>query len=173
MFLFSVSGLEIDIELCYLIFIVWTHFLISGFRNCFERGCPQNVKLMLKQIIVFTILIILTFTMIGILFLIGHSIFMRTVVLFNLFSGTWKFLQVLITWELVNVLKWLKSIRTWMNSFWVHYLLKEWKIYNQPFKTVTIYNLMFNNFFNFFDIMNNFGVASTSKLIKQPAILKW
>ena len=32
---------------------------------------------------------------------------------------------------------------------------------------------MFNNFFNFFDIMNNFGVASTSKLIKQPAILKW
>ena len=32
---------------------------------------------------------------------------------------------------------------------------------------------MFNNFFNFFDIMNNFGVPTTSKLIKQPAILKW
>lgn len=32
---------------------------------------------------------------------------------------------------------------------------------------------MLNNFFNFFDIMNNFGVASTSKLIKQPMILDW
>jgi hypothetical protein len=34
---------------------------------------------------------------------------------------------------------------------------------------------MFRNFFNIFDIMNNIGISmnTSSKLIKQPNILKW